>query len=476
MKILLLFIAHHYDAFVLPELESVLAVANEPPPPPTEEFRRTFPFLVLDVKESTVELIIKRCILVKAVYRFIASAPSLDAYEANTTFPKGVHVHPTQTGKRLTEDEMSRVHDVFRRKDSSLVCDDDPPPGSVVGVLFDSGLLRYDRGPFEPSAACMYVGVEISNKRTNPMCRHALLKTYSLKKRCFLGPTSMDAELAFLMANQGKINSKSIVFDPFVGTGSVLIACAAFGSTLNFGTDIQYAIVGGSRAMSGNRLTIAFDQYELPHPELFRMDSSPEGDSFVRKPFFDAIVCDPPYGIREGARKKKIRPKRNFVPGEAFPNTMTKEEKERRMVFVENQDQFACTQAYDAVDVYLDLLNRAAISLKIGGRLVFWMSISKALWKSVSESLPRHPALEFVSESFQPLHNVDTARRLVTMQKIKEPLDTEKAWVVDSSAFDDDRERSEIVAGLRAAQREKKRQKRIRTQEVYERMKREGKL
>ena len=57
-----------------------------------------------------------------------------------------------------------------------------------------------------------------------------LLPTYQLKSRTYLGPTAMDAEMAFLMANQALAAPGKLVYDPFVGTGSILIAAAHFGA------------------------------------------------------------------------------------------------------------------------------------------------------------------------------------------------------------------------------------------------------
>ena len=57
-----------------------------------------------------------------------------------------------------------------------------------------------------------------------------LLPTYQLKSRRYLGPTAMDAEMAFLMANQAQVMPGKLVYDPFVGTGSILVAAAHFGA------------------------------------------------------------------------------------------------------------------------------------------------------------------------------------------------------------------------------------------------------
>ena len=48
---------------------------------------------------------------------------------------------------------------------------------------------------------------------------------YDLKFRPYLGPTSTDHVLAMLMANQAQIKDGDMVYDPFLGTGSIAIAC-----------------------------------------------------------------------------------------------------------------------------------------------------------------------------------------------------------------------------------------------------------
>lgn len=68
-----------------------------------------------------------------------------------------------------------------------------------------------------------------------------LLPTYQLKSRTYIGPTAMDAEIAFLMANQGLASTGKLVYDPFVGTGSILVAAAHFGAMTMVG--IPYSLV-----------------------------------------------------------------------------------------------------------------------------------------------------------------------------------------------------------------------------------------
>jgi tRNA (guanine10-N2)-methyltransferase len=56
-----------------------------------------------------------------------------------------------------------------------------------------------------------------------------MLHDISLKTRKFIGNTSMDPQLSILMANQGLVQKGDFVFDPFVGSGSLLVPAAKFG-------------------------------------------------------------------------------------------------------------------------------------------------------------------------------------------------------------------------------------------------------
>ncbi|KAK4801352.1 hypothetical protein SAY86_021839 [Trapa natans] len=78
-----------------------------------------------------------------------------------------------------------------------------------------------------------------------------LLPTYQLKSRKYLGPTAMDAEMAFLMANQAMAKPGKLVYDPFVGTGSILVAAAHFGA-ITMGADIDIRVVRDGRGPDCN--------------------------------------------------------------------------------------------------------------------------------------------------------------------------------------------------------------------------------
>lgn len=120
---------------------------------------------------------------------------------------------------------------------------------------FDYLPLKSEANLKNPDVEWWYIefyGLDANNKSEIPEAilfgrwiadgqRH-LIKELSLKKRKFIGNTSMDAQLSLLMANQALVQSGDIVLDPFVGTGSLLVSAAKFGGFV-MGSDIDYMMV-----------------------------------------------------------------------------------------------------------------------------------------------------------------------------------------------------------------------------------------
>jgi tRNA (guanine10-N2)-methyltransferase len=223
------------------------------------------------------------------------------------------------------------------------------------------------------------------------------MEQYDLKKRAYLGPTSMDAELSFVMANLGQVQKGTVVLDPFVGTGSILVSCALRGAYC-VGTDIDIRVLRGKN--DGN-IYSNFSQFQLPRPEVIRSDNAIYHRHFrSSEPWVDTIITDPPYGIRAGARKSGSRLD------------------QPRPVLEENRhDHIAQTRPYNVADVMADLLDVAARVLVMGGRLVYVIP-SFASDFDISKDLPQHDCLELVHLSFQPF-TLELGRRMVTMRKIK---------------------------------------------------------
>lgn len=125
-----------------------------------------------------------------------------------------------------------------------------------------------------------------------------LIDTYDLKKRHYIGTTSMDAELALITANFALSALGKMVYDPFVGTGSFAVSCSHFGA-LTLGSDIDGRQIRGKK---GRSVLSNFQQYGLVSAYLDGFVSDLTNSPLRKTKFLDAIVCDPPYGVREGLK------------------------------------------------------------------------------------------------------------------------------------------------------------------------------
>lgn len=131
----------------------------------------------------------------------------------------------------------------------------------------------------------------------------ATIDRYDVKRRHYIGNTTMDAELSLVTANFAHAAPSKLIYDPFAGTGSFLITSSHFGAT-TFGSDIDGRALRGKKDRS---LLSNFHQYGLVSKfgDTFVSDltNTPlRGVSGMNKRVFDAIVCDPPYGVREGLK------------------------------------------------------------------------------------------------------------------------------------------------------------------------------
>lgn len=125
-----------------------------------------------------------------------------------------------------------------------------------------------------------------------------VIAKYDLKKRRYISTTSMDAELALVTANITLAAPGKLFYDPFVGTGSFMVASAHFGAEA-FGSDIDGRSIRGKgkATLLGN-----FVQYGLVNQfgDTFVADLTNTPLRATR--LFDGILCDPPYGVREGLK------------------------------------------------------------------------------------------------------------------------------------------------------------------------------
>lgn len=232
------------------------------------------------------------------------------------------------------------------------------------------------------------------------------IERLDLKKRKYIGNTSMEAEMSLnhaqmALSSPAQGSGGKIVYDPFVGTGSLLIACAAMGAYV-FGSDIDGRMMRG-KADKGDRnaetgITRAAKQYGLQdkfldcltfditqHPWRIAREapssatscsascscasaSSSFSASRRQQGFLDAVVADPPYGVRAGAKRLGHR---DVNKQRSEPYWL----EEKQGWSHEQEDYIPPTRPYALNDLLDDLLRFSAGLVKDEGRLVFWMPV-----------------------------------------------------------------------------------------------------
>ncbi|KAF7160951.1 hypothetical protein CNMCM5623_006513 [Aspergillus felis] len=233
-----------------------------------------------------------------------------------------------------------------------------------------------------------------------------VINKYDLKKRRYISTTSMDAELSLVTANMAHAAPGKLFFDPFVGTGSFCVAAAHFGS-LTLGSDIDGRSFRGKEMGKGKPMGVLsnFQQYGTQSKFVDVFTSDLTNTPLRSSQFLDGIICDPPYGVREGLRVLGTRDGRgkeevliDGVPAHLRP------------------DYIAPKKPYGFEAMQNDILNFASRTLVTNGRLAMWMPTSSD--EEGELAIPMHPNLEVVCVSVQPFNN--WSRRLITYRRLPE--------------------------------------------------------
>lgn len=249
-----------------------------------------------------------------------------------------------------------------------------------------------------------------------------LVDAHDLKKRQYISTTSMDAELSLVTANLALAGPGKLFFDPFVGTGSFLVAAAQFGSYV-LGADIdgrsfrgvqdQGKPMGRGKMAKRERekrrqgemgVKVNLEQYGLGGQFLdcFTSDLTNSPLLLKRGGWLDGIICDPPYGVREGLKVLGLRSAGGMeevlidgVPAHTLDGYV------------------APKRPYSFLAMLDDILEFAASTLVEEGRLGMWMPTANEEDEVIE--VPRHQALELVCQCVQPFNN--WSRRLLTYRR-----------------------------------------------------------
>ncbi|KAI9501122.1 hypothetical protein GGI25_005636 [Coemansia spiralis] len=401
--------AHYHEDFCLAELEALSVLEGVKIGYNKTSYSLDSPILLIDVESPALaEKLVRRAILIRSISEYWGNGSTYDELFAEVKKTPERWQQYMQCsfkfsvegfGRSLTQKEKVAVIESF-----SFLGFQGPikmkSPDAEFFVYEDYGKSDLPFPAEKPKH--IWFGRVVGRGSRD------LVDKFDVKKRKYLGNTTMDAELSLVMANQALACPGSLVYDPFVGTGSFLLTCSYFGA-YSMGSDIDGRQIRGTagfrRGVDGIKANLA--QYQLAGRVLDTTVFDICRNPWRSGPMFDAIVTDPPYGVRAGA--KRLGRKNGTVPEKSF----------RIVDGIENHrrdDYYPPTVPYEMSDVIADLLGFAAEKLVVGGRLVYWLPTVTDEYDP--KDIPLHPALRLVANSEQPFGS--WSRRLITMEKIAE--------------------------------------------------------
>ncbi|KAI9246752.1 S-adenosyl-L-methionine-dependent methyltransferase [Phascolomyces articulosus] len=423
MPTYLIHFAQFHEEFRLPELFSLAKLERVHLECDENKYRLDNPFfkITLDSDQDARKLI-QRSILIKNIYALWAEADSYGKVHAQIKDqPELWNGKYDDVSFKFTVSAFNSTVSVTQQREiinsfsylgfNGPISMKNPDYRFCVMEDYGSGTPTPD---VEPIREWIYMGVLVASGGRDTV------QKYNLKKRKYLGTTSMDAELSLVMANQAQAAPGKLIYDPFVGTGSFLFTCAHFGA-FTLGSDIDGRQIRGKGTSS---VKSNIEQYNLQGKVLDSLVFDVCHHPWRTKAWLDAIVTDPPYGVRAGAkrlgRKEDSKKPLQMRTYEGSPMHV-------------REDYYPPTKPYEMSEVLADLLNFAAEHLRVGGRLVYWLPTVVEQYSSAD--LPKHPSMTLISNSEQNFGL--WARRLITMEKTREwdPSQTITAQDTESSCI-----------------------------------------
>ncbi|KAK4307794.1 hypothetical protein Pmani_020463 [Petrolisthes manimaculis] len=427
----LLWCANEHVEFRIPELKSIASMFNIPIKwidKPKED-----PYVIVEMRcEADAKKLMSRSLLVRSCYELWGEGSTEAELHSNVrSFPAEFmkpHLAPEKTFKVRVEafNKTLKIADKLAKIEALEYL---PFEGHVDLKNADTCLHFIEYYGLDPNSIPttpykIFVGRWVAEGQRE------LIGRFSLKKRHYIGSTSMDAQLAFIMTNLAQVQSGEVVADPFVGTGSILVSAAYWGGHV-WGWDIDFLTLHArtkptrhsqKQRLSCESIASNLEQYGLErhYLDVTVMDNAKPVWRDV--PFIDAIITDPPYGIRESTERvgslKVSRPSSYNQDNTTTTTTTTPHTP------YSPSNHYPSKVSYSLSHVFCDLLNFAAIHLIIGGRLVFWLPVFREDYHD--GMIPSHPCLELMYNCEQVL-TVHSSRRLITLRKIRHPTGEETA-------------------------------------------------
>ncbi|XP_014661933.1 PREDICTED: tRNA (guanine(10)-N2)-methyltransferase homolog isoform X6 [Priapulus caudatus] len=281
-EILVFFTQTNILEFKLPELKTLAKLSSVPLTLNENSHDKKNPFLVLDLQsEDDAKRLMKRTVLMRSMYELWASAKTHD--DLYSQLAKCPHHLKAQYVQR--PDGTFRVKvDAFGKKLQDP--DRQDRLDKILGILPFEGKVKLNN-PDQSFHLLELYGQAGSKTPDKPLRvyfgrwlmdgQRDQIRHYHLQKRQYIGNTSMDSCLSLLMANQAMVTENALVCDPFVGTGSLLVAAAGCGAYVT-GTDIDYNVLHGKAPYGIRESTrkIGSDKNNLVNHEQYTVDNIPQ--------------------------------------------------------------------------------------------------------------------------------------------------------------------------------------------------------
>ncbi|KIK90791.1 hypothetical protein PAXRUDRAFT_663332 [Paxillus rubicundulus Ve08.2h10] len=254
--------------------------------------------MVLELdEEEHARALAKRCILIKSIYEFYAQGSTYtELHEANRHARSRWARYIPDTSFKFTV--IGYNHGLSQRQQRDVIENfsymdflgkiDMKQPEITLGVfeIYESDRRPDGRRNRDGEFSQAYFGRLITEGTAR-----SLISMFDVKKRDYVGNTSMEAEISLLMANQTQAAPGKLVYDPFIGTGSMAYTTAYFGAHV-YGSDIDGRQMRGKAKAPG--IVRAAAQYGVANRIVDLCTFDVTHHPWRCGGLFDAIITDPP--------------------------------------------------------------------------------------------------------------------------------------------------------------------------------------
>ncbi|KAF9010647.1 RNA methylase [Cyathus striatus] len=391
--------AQSHNEFRLPEIYSIAELHGfeftlSPNP---DDRDHTRPFMIIELeKEEHARLLARRCILIKSVYEFYAQGSTYEeVHAANRQNEYLWKKYVPDTSFRFLVSGYNHKIPQARQREviesfsyMAFLGEINMKTPDIMIACFEEYTDRRGTTRVKHEGDGQFRQVYFGRLLEEGSARQ-LISKFDVKKRTFYGNTSMESEISLLMANQTLASPGKLIYDPFMGTGSMAYPTAHFGAFV-YGSDIDGRQMRGKEETPG--ILRAAAQYGVASRIMDLCTFDLTHNPWRCGELFDAIVTDPPYGVRAGA--KRLGRKREL--SEAQKKLC---EEHRLKPRPDDQPYIPPTKPYE--------LSHLAYLLKPGGRLVEYEEVD--IYTMLCDGM------EVIANSLQDFGS--WGRRLVTIKK-----------------------------------------------------------